>query len=221
MKIRNELSAAEKAVKENKSKLIQDVSVEEMTSRDYNDMMGKKISGDASHEDIAKIEKYQVQRLYEAPVDIEFIKCFNKNKRALFNRSFMNAFPDEKVRREIDLHRMEMKESVDDFRMDTKHAFHLVKALSRIGFGSLGDSRIIIDIHNLSTDKMGAIRECVEYIRLDDMGRKTEGTCPIKRFQYHLDNILGYRLKRHQKQIGKKKWYMYSLQDSLDECYFE
>lgn len=219
MKIRNELSAAEKAVKEKNSKLIQDVSVEDMTSRDYNDIVGKKISGDASLEDIAKIEKYQVQRLYEAPVDTEFITCFNKKKRAIYNRSFMNAFPDEKVRREIDLHRMEMRESVDDFRMDTDHVFHLVKTLGNIGFGSLGDTRVRIDIHNLSTDKMDKVKECVEYIRLSEMGRKTEGTCPMKRFQYHLDNILGYKLKRHQKQIGKKKWYMYSLQDGMDEAY--
>lgn len=218
-KIRDELSAAEKAVKENKSKLIQDVSVEDMTSREYNDIVGKKISGDASHEDIAKIEKYQVQRLYEAPVDTEFITCFNKKKRAIFNRSFMNAFPDEKVRREIDLHRMEMRESVDDFRMDTDHAFHIVKTLAYIGFGSLGDTRVRIDIHNLFPDKMDAIRECVEYIRLSEMGRKTEGTCPMKRFQYHLDSILGYKLKRHQKQVGKKKYYLYSLQDDLDNSY--
>lgn len=221
MKIRNELTAAEKAVRENKSKLIQNVSVEEMTSRDYNDMMGKKISGDASHEDIAKIEKYQVQRLYEAPVDIDFIKCFNKKKRAIFNRSFMDAFPDEKVRREIDLHRMEMKESVDDFRMDTKHALNLVNTLSCIGFGSLGDSRIRIDIHNLSTEKMDAIGKCVENIRLDDMGRKTEGTCPIKRFQYHLENILGYKFKRHLKQVGSKRHHLYSLQDSVEKRYLD
>lgn len=146
-------------MKEKESKLIQDVSVKDMTSRDYNDMMGKKISEDPSHEDIAKIEKYQVQRLYEAPVDTEFITCFNKKKRAIFNRSFMNAFPDEQVCREIDLHRMNTRESVDDFRMDTKYALGLIQTLGYIGFGDADDSSIRVDIHNLSTDRMESIRE--------------------------------------------------------------
>lgn len=51
------------------------------------------------------------------------------------------------------------------------------------------------------------------------MGRKTEGTCPLKRFQYHMDNVLGYKFRRHQKQVGKKKYYLYSLQDNLDKSY--
>ena len=121
-KIGIELKDAAKTVKEDLEKLIQDVSVEDMTSTDYNELVSKKISGDASLEDVARIEKFQIQRLYEKPIDSEFMECFNQKKRAIYNRSFMKTFPDEKVRREIDLHRMQMRETVDDFRMDTKYS---------------------------------------------------------------------------------------------------
>jgi len=192
-----------------------------MTSADYNELVSKKISGDASLEDVAKIEKFQVQRSYEKPIDSEFIKEFNQKKRAIYNRSFMKAFPDENVRREIDLHRMDMRETVDDFRMDTKYSIELINTLKYIGFKRIGDKNIKIDIHDLSVDKMNEIRKCVEYIRISDMGRATRGECPIKRFQYHLNSILGYKFNRHQKQVNKKIYHVYSLKDDIKEKYLD
>ena len=221
MGIMEELKENEKTVKEIKDAIIQNVSVDDMTPSDYRQLVDKKIRGDASLEDIAKIEKYQVQRLYNIHTDSEFVKGFNKNKRSIYNRSFIEAFPDENVRKEIDLHRMKMRESVDDFRLDTMHVFYLLKTLSYIGFREINNSKIRINIHDLTEDKMASIVKCIEYIRLSDMGRKTEGTCPIKRFQFHLDNILGYKFKRHLKQMGKKRYHVYSLQDSLDKKYLD
>lgn len=188
---------------------------------EYQKLMGKKITGNASQEDISEIEKYQIQRMYEVPVSEYFIKVFKSKKRAIFNRSFINAFPDENLRREIDLHRMKMNESVDDFRLDTIITLQLKKTLGVIGFRGIGDNKIRIDIHDLSEKKMDSIKECVEYIRISEMGRKSEGKCPIKRFQYHLDKILGYRFKRHLKQVGKKRFYLYSLQDDINKVFLD
>ena len=133
----------------------------------------------------------------------------------------MKAFPDENVRREIDLHRMDMRETVDDFRMDTKYSIELINTLKYIGFKRIGDKNIKIDIHDLSVDKMNEIRKCVEYIRISDMGRATRGECPIKRFQYHLNNILGYKFNRHQKQVNKKIYHVFSLKDDIEEKYLD
>jgi len=208
-----EIKKVEQISREEKERIIESVSVEDMSESDYKELVDKKIKGDASIEDVAKIDKFQVQRLYDHNVNSDFVKSFNKNKRSIFNRSFLNAFPGVNLRKEIDLHRLILKASIDDFRLDTMHVFILLETLSKIGFGSAG-SNVRIDMFNLPPEKLVFVEKCVEFIKRTDMSRSSTDNV-IKKFQLHVANILGYTFTRHKMQKNNVKFSNYSLEDNL------
>jgi len=210
----------ENTLSDEKKELMNTVSIESMDEDTYRSLINAKIRGEASIEDIVKIDKYKVQRLYSNPVDADFIKIFKKKKRAIFNRSFLDAFPGVNLRKEIDLHRLRMQASIDDFRLDAMQTFELRKTLSELGFGEVGDTRIRIDLNSLSLDKMDKVTKCVQFINKCDMGRSST-ECPITRFRFHVNNVLGYGFKRHKVTLKGKSWYVFSLVDDIGEIFLD
>lgn len=213
-----EVKEVEKISKAEMSKRIENVSIEGMDENSYRELVDKKIRGDANIEEIAQIDKYKVQRLYVKPISADFMKIFTKNKRAIYNRSFLEAFPGVNLRKEIDLHRLLMRASIDDFRLDAIQTFELLNTLAIIGFGKVGDTNTRVDIYSLPEDKMKELKKCVEFIHKCDMGRSTTD-CPVKRFKFHVTNILGYSFSRHRLERGGNKYTIYSLSDSIDKTF--
>lgn len=215
-----EMGNAEQISKDHINKTFESVSIEDMSEKSYRKLVEKKISGDATLEDICKIDKYKVQRLYKQPIDTEFTKEFGRNKRAIFNRSFLAAFPGVNLRKEIDIHRLLMRASIDDFRLDAIQTFELIKTLAIVGFGNVGDTNTKIDPYDLPEDKFKALKKCVDFIQTCDMRRSTTD-CPVKRFKFHVTNILGYGFKRHRYVSKGKKYTVYHLIDTIDENFLD
>lgn len=196
--------------------------MDQESSQEYTHLFDRKADGDMSHDILQRMEKYQIQRLYNNKIDSDFVNGFKWKKRAIFNRSFMNYFPCVKVREEIDIHMniMNNEYGLDGFRLDAMQIFELIKTLAIIGFGKVGDVNTKISLHTLPADKLNSLKQCVDFIQKCDMGRsKTD--CPVKRFKFHVTNVLGYGFKRHRVDRRGKKYTVYSLIDTIEDIFLD
>ena len=91
----------------------------------------------ATLEDIAKIEKYRVQRFFRGKINVNDVEEFHKYKLPIFIRGFYKAFPHI-VRERIDLNLQLMLPSLDDFKSNYKLSEMIFDTWELMGFKSMG-----------------------------------------------------------------------------------
>lgn len=84
----------------------------------------------------------------------------------------------------------------------------------------MGDVNTKIALHDLPDDKLNSLKQCVQFIQKCDM-RRSKTECPVKRFKFHVTNVLGYGFKRHRVDRQGKKYTVYSLNDTIEDVFLD
>lgn len=218
--VRKEIKAKMGEVKDEKEALLEEVSVEGMTRDSYYVLLDKLNKGNTSPEEVAMIEKYKVQQFYETTVSGGFVTGFKRNKRAIYTRAFMKAFPSVPLMKEIELQRIVMRDTVDDARKDVTIATCLLDTIKGLEFGELGDSKITVDMNDLSETKALKLEKSLQTIRDIRMERE-RGETPKRRFNHLLKVILGYKLKGCDRMVANKRSKVYYLVDIMEGEFLE
>lgn len=200
--------------------IMKKVDVFGMTKEAYKTLMLRKIHGNASQEDLAKIQKYQVQQYYEKKVDVDFIIFFNKHKRAIFNQTFTMRFPQE-VRRKIHSNIMIMKDSLDTVDADVKIILGIEKTLRLLGFKSATDNDTRVDFNKVSQDALQSMYEVLELVKAVKLERRPRSENPLTCFKSHIGTFMGLHLEYHQVQRKGVSSAVYSLENIIDQEFID
>ena len=199
--------------------LLEKVDVTDMGHEGYKVLMTRKIRGAATPEDLARIRKYQVQQHYVKPVDAAFVVEFNKKKRAIYNQTFINRFPQE-VRRKIHSNIMIMKDSLDTVNADTRLIPGFQKTLKLMGFETAG-SKTRIDFKNISEAASESMTDILEVTKVVKLERKSRGQSAFSHFNLYLEKIMGFKLKYHRIRKKGESSSAYSLENTIPTPYVE
>ena len=200
--------------------LLDRVDVHKMGKEEYKVLMMRKIRGTASGEDLAKIQKYQVQMHYSEKVNAKFVVEFNKKKRAIYNQTFLKRFPQE-VRRKIHSNIMIMKDSLDTVNADTRLIPGFQRTLRLMGFQSTNDPDTRVDIKNMSEEASRSMEDVLELVKTVKMERPSRGNTPFSNFNLYLEKIMGYKLKYHRVRKKGETPSAYSLENTVPTNFLE
>eukprot|EP00903_Cladosiphon_okamuranus_P022359 g20564.t1 len=204
------------AVKNDHLRLLDRVEVYEMDAEDCEKLVNKQRAGFATLHDVAKIEKYRVQRFYRDKINASDVEEFKKFRIAICTRAFFRAFPPI-VRTRIDTTLQLMRESLDEFRPNYTIAKDIVETLNKMGFVNMGVAGERLDLKNMPDETKDKLNKTIESIRTVKLVRKSRADESLEEFKCYLKSIWGYNLKSHRVQRGAEKWRVYSLVDMVPE----
>lgn len=201
--------------------LLNAVDVTHMGTEGYNILIKKKIRGHATPEDMAKIQKYLVQRHYGHRVDAYFVTEFNRKKKAIHNRTFISRFPPEVVQK-IHSNTMIMKDSLDLVNLDVQLIPGFEKILRLVGFESIGGSSSTkIYMGNISEEAKKCMEDIVNLATTLKLDRKPRGEEMLSQFNFCLEKVMGYKLKYHRVRRKGHSPAAYSLVSILAPIYLK
>lgn len=160
---------------------------------------------------MAKIQKYLVQMHYVQKVDAAFVTDFNRNKRAIYNRTFVNKLPPE-VMRKVQSNMMVMKDSLDMVNPDVQLIPSFDGTLRLLGFEDMdGSSSTKIDMGNVSKEAEKSMEDVVKLCTTLKLDRKPRGETELSQFNLYLEKLMGYKLKWHRVRRKGQSPSAYSL----------
>lgn len=216
-----------RAMKEEKAKVsieafdaLEKADVSKMGAEEYKELMMRKIRGTATEEDLAMIQKYQVQIHYKQTVGAQFVMEFDRKKRAIYNQTLIKRFPAT-VRSRMHSNTMHMKDSLDTVSADPKLIGEFQKTLRLMGFESAADPNTRMEMESISEEALESMKNMVELAKTVSNGRKPQGKKLLSHFNLYLEQVMGYKLKWHRvKQKGKPPS-AYTLQNRVPEAFTE
>lgn len=146
-----------------------------------------------------------VRSLYNQDIDSEFIRYFNMNKKAIYNRTFMMCHQFEDYR---------VNPLITDFKVDRVCISMIENTLTELGFGDVGSTYPRVDLKSIPPDTMITIENCMSHFNIGR--RKSNAVSTVNRFSASVRQIMGYIFRRHERQIKNKKSHVYTLGDRLD-----
>ncbi len=170
----------------------------------------------ATLDDIAKIQKYSVQRFNRFRVDAAHVLDFHKFKLPIHVRGFHKAFP-ETVRKRIDMNLQLMGPSLDDFRPNNELSDKILETMEKRGFKNMGVAGERLDLRDMSDETKLMLDKTITSIRKAKLVRKSRADEPLEEFKCYVKSVWGYKLKSHKVRRNGETWHVYSLVDMIPE----
>lgn len=205
------------------SHLLDQVDITNLGEEGYNLLVNKKIQGGATQEDMAKIKKYIVQKHYSQHVDAEFVNEFTAKKKAIYNRTFLNKFPIEVIRK-VHSNTMITGESSDLINPIVHLVPRFEETLQLLGFESVDGSsstKIKIDKEQISKEAKKSMENLVELCTPLKLDRKPRGATTFSHFNLYLEKVVGLKLKWHRVNRKGQSPSAYSLICTLHGKYLD
>lgn len=199
------------------TRMVEEADVYEMDGEDFQELINKQRKGVATLEDIAKIEKYRVQRFFRGKTNANDVEEFDKYKLPIFMRGFYKAFPHI-VRKRIDLNLQLMLPSLDDFKPNYKISEMILETLELMGFKNMGVGGERLDLKSkMSANAKKKLDKTVLAVRVVKIVRGSRAEDPLDEFKCYLKSVWGYKMKYHRVMRKRVKYSEYSLIDVVPE----